>query len=439
MYYGNWSTQNKSLPGVYVRYRGEGAVPSVAGDRGTAALPFTFPWLEEQKVIELTASEAVALAARYGSGALLIQEMAKNASKLLIYRLNKGVAATATVGIFTATARYSGTYGNRISVSIVEAVEPEGSFHVITWLDAEEVERQTIAAASELQDNDYVTFTAGSGSLAAAAGVKLTGGTDGTVANSDHTDALTAFESREFDALACPFDDSAVKTLYTAWARRMITEDGVYPQVVVPDASGVDFEAVISVKNGVYLEDGTHVDKAAACAYIAGATAACALSGSLTNAAYIGAVNVDTRYTRSQRDTLSKSGQLVFLPPTAGNNTVTIEKDINTLTGFGAGKTYALSKNKVIRTLYTLNRDVIRIAGRYYQGKEPNNENGRSKLKAAILARLRELEGLAALQNVAPESVEVLKGDLIDSAVVNLAVQPVDVVETFYTSVTVEG
>ena len=181
------------------------------------------------------------------------------------------------------------------------------------------------------------------------------------------------------------------------------------------------------------------MDKAAACAYIAGATAACALSGSLTNATYIGAVDVDTRYTRSQRDTLSKSGQLVFLPPTAGNNTVTIEKDINTLTGFGAGKTYALSKNKVIRTLYTLNRDVIRIAGRYYQGKEPNNENGRSKLKAAILARLRELEGLAALQNVAPESVEVLKGDLIDSAVVNLAVQPVDVVETFYTSVTVEG
>ena len=118
---------------------------------------------------------------------------------------------------------------------------------------------------------------------------------------------------------------------------------------------------------------------------------------------------------------------------------MTIEKDINTLTVFGAGKTYALSKNKVIRTLYTLNRDVIRIAGRYYQGKEPNNENGRSKLKAAILARPRELEGLAALQNVVPESVEVLKGDLIDSAVVNLAVQPVDVVETFYTSVTVEG
>ncbi len=439
MFVGNWSTQNQVLPGVYIRYKGEGAVPSVVGDRGTVALPITLPWLPEQQVIELTASEAAKLAAAHGSAALPIQEAAKNARTLLVYRLNNGTKATATVGILTVTALYSGSYGNRISVSIEAAAEPEDSFHVITWLDSNEVDRQTVTTAAALVANSYVTFAATTGELAAAAGVKLANGADGEVTNAEHVTALEVLEAREFDALACLFDAADIKALYVAWAKRMITEDGVYPQVVIPDSTTADFEAVISVKNGVYLEDGTHVDKATACAYIAGATAACPLDGSLTNAAYIGAVDVDQGFSVPARKKLAKSGQIVFLPPSAGNSTVTIEKDINTLVTFGAGKTYALSKNKIIRILYTINKDVIKIANLYYKGKEPNHDNGRSKLKAAILERFRELEKGNALQNVTPEDIEVAKGELIDASVINLTARPVDVMETFYASIIVEG
>ena len=39
---GNWVTQNKRLPGVYINYVGEGNNPAVTGDRGAVGLPFLY-------------------------------------------------------------------------------------------------------------------------------------------------------------------------------------------------------------------------------------------------------------------------------------------------------------------------------------------------------------------------------------------------------------
>lgn len=437
---GNWTAQNKVLPDTYINYSGEGGKPSVIGERGTVGLPITFPWLDEQSIIAISSKEAAKLYTQFGTDALLLKEAAKKAATIYLFRLNKGTRAFTVLGNLTVAAVYSGTYGNRFSVSVEAAAGQPETYYVITWLDDTELERQLVTSISELIGNAWVTFskTAEENTLVADAGKPLTGGTDGTVTNADQVKALEAFEMRQIDAIACPSSELSVKELYISFAKRMISEEGNYVQMVVADSKVADFESVISVKNGVLLENGTIISNAQATAYIAGATAACPLTESLTGAVYDGAVDVDTRYTRTQQEDLAKSGQLVFLPPALGGTQVTIQKDINSLTTFTDKKTYALSKNKIIRILFTICNAITNIGNRY-KGTVPNNENGRSQLKAEILELFRDMESKGILKDVSPDDITAEQGALIDAVVISYQVKPVDVMELFYNSIVVNG
>lgn len=437
---GNWTEQNKVLPDTYINYSGEGANPSTIGERGTVGLPLAFPWLPEQTIVRIGGKEAAQLYAEFGKPALLIREAAKKAATICLFRLNKGTKAAVTLGGLTATAAYSGTYGNGFSVSVESVVDQAGKFHVVTWRGSVELERQSVSAVSALKNSEWIAFskTGADDTLTATAGMPLTGGSDGTVTNADHVKALEAFEMQQLGAIACPSSEADIKTLYISFAKRMVSQEGSYLQVVVADSVTADFEGVISVKNGVILEDTTTVSNVMATAYVAAATAACPLSESLTNAPYVGAVDVDTRYTRTQQEDFARSGQIVFLPPAQGGTLATIQKDINSLTTFTETKTYALSKNKIIRTLFYICTAITALGSRY-KGVMPNNEDGRAQLKAAVLELFRELEKKSVLRDVSPDDITVEAGKLIDAVVIDYTIRPVDVMETFYNSIVVNG
>lgn len=437
---GNWTTQNKVLPGVYINYSGSGPNPSVEGDSGIVGIPATFPWLAEKTLISLTRKDAESLGADFGEDARLITEAMKNSAHVFFYRVNVGEKATATIGNLICTALYSGLYGNRLSVSVENAVGQTGTYDVITWLDTTEIDRQAAADITGLADNGWIKFTkAGSdASLSVNAGTKLTGGTNGAATSADYADFLSRIELQTVNAIACPTDDPDIKALFIAFGKRMIQEEGKYLQAVVPD-SQADFEGVISVKNGVILENGVHVDNVMATAYVAGATAACPLKESLTNAEYVGAVDADKRYRTSEQTEYAKSGQMVFIPSPVGGNGVVIQKDINTLTTFTKTRTYAMSKNKIIRVLYAIATEINNRGMLYYSGKVSNNEDGRKLFQANILEYFRTLEKNTIIHDVVPEDIEVAQGELIDAMVVNYAVRPVDVMETIYNTIVVEG
>jgi hypothetical protein len=437
---GNWTIQNKVLPGVYTNYAGSGANPPVEGSSGIVGIPTVFPWLKEKTLILLTRKDAAALAADFGEDARLVTEAMKNSSQAYFYRLNTGTKATATIGNLLCTALYSGTYGNRLSVSVENTVGQTGKFDVVTWLDTTEIDRQTVADITGLEDNEWIAFaaTAGENTLAVNAGTKLENGADGAATSADYADFLSRIELQTVNAVACPVDDPDVKALFIAFEKRMIQEEGKYLQVAVPDDNS-DFEGVLSAKNGVILEGGVHVTNVMATAYLAGATAACPLTESLTNAPYIGAVDVDTRYTTAQQTEFAKSGQIVFIPSPVGGNSVVIQKDINTLTTFTKTHTYAMSKNKVIRTLFSIATEISNRGMLYYSGKVANDENGRKLFQADILSYFRMLEKSSIIRDVAPEDITVAQGELIDAMVVNYAVRPVDVIETIYNTIVVEG
>lgn len=437
---GNWTTQNKALPGVYTNYLGSGNNPAVTGDRGVAGIPTIFPWLAEKTLISISGDAATKLAAEFGIDAILVTEAMKNASQVYLYRLNTGTKATATIGNLLCKALYSGIYGNRLSVSVENTVGQTGKFDVVTWLDTAEIDRQTVTDISGLSSNSWVTFqkSGEDATLTVSAGMPLKEGANGSVTNADYAAFLSAIELQTVDAIACPSDDADIKALFVAFGKRMIKEEGKYLQVVTPDTLA-DYEGIISVKNGVMLEDGTPVSNIMATAYIAGATAACSLAESLTNAPYIGAVDVDERYSIAQQTEYAKSGQIVFIPSPVGGNNVLIQKDINTLTTFTSDHTYAMSKNKVIRTLFSISREINNRGMLYYIGKVPNDKNGRGLFQANILAYFRSLEADGVIRDVVPEDIVVTQGNLIDAMVVNYAVRPVDVIETIYNTIVVEG
>lgn len=437
---GNWIAQNKVLPGVYINYVGSGTNPPVESDKGVVGIPSVFSWLKEKTLIRFDRTSAKSLADDFGEDARLITEAMKNSAYVYFYRLNAGTKATATIGNLVCTALYSGAYGNRLSISVENTVGQTGKYDVITWLDTTEIDRQTVADITGLADNSWIKFTksASDTALSVNAGTNLIDGTDGTPTSADYADFLSQIELQAVDAIACPTSDPEVKALFVAFEKRMIQEEGKYLQTVVPDLQA-DFEGVISVKNGVILEDGTHITKELATTYAAGATAACLLTDSLTNARYIGAVDVDARYSTTQQIEYAKAGHMVFIPSPVGGNEVWIQRDANTLTTFTDKKTYALSKNESIRALFTVNREINNRGMSNYIGKVKNGKDGRNLYHASILEYFRNLEKSGALSDVVPEDIVVQQGELIDATVVDYAIRPTVTMEKIYNTVVVEG
>jgi len=114
-----------------------------------------------------------------------------------------------------------------------------------------------------------------------------------------------------------------------------------------------------------------------------------------------------------------------------------IEKDQNTLTSFSPEKGKAFSKNRVIRVLDMLAEDVQRIFEDYYLGKASNSADGRRLYQAELLAYLRQLSEISAIEEPVGEDVVVSAGSEPDIVIVELAVQPVDSMEKLYMTVTV--
>lgn len=438
---GTWTVQNKVLPGVFTNFIGVGPKPSAIADRGVVALPVILPWMPEHEVLTLYPADVAQFIADFGDFAIPVREVMKNAKELYYYRLNKGAAAVATIGNLKCTGKNTGTFGNRFEVSVENVLGETGMFYVVTWFDTDELERQKVEDISQLENNDWIVFssTGTDKTLTINAGVPLTGGDDGTVTNGDYAKFLSAIETYTFNAIACPSNDMDIKTLFTAFGKRMVNDEGKYIQCVVPDIATADFEGIISVKNGIYLEGGQYIPKETAAAYIAGATASVSLGSSLTHGNYDGAVDVDTRYTEQEQKVLATTGQMVFIPSPTASNRVVVQKDINTLVTFDDKRTYAMSKNKIIRIAYDLATNINNIGLNWFIGKIPNDEEGRSLLHASFLEYFRELEKQRALRDVSPDDIVVLPGRLIDAVEVTYTAKVVDVMEIIYNTLYIVG
>ena len=439
---GNWTTQNKVLPGVYIRFKSAAGAGLTVSDRGTVAICEPLSWGPQAVVQTIEAGADWAPFTGY-AGAVpqnrFLQEIFKGSNrtaapnKVLLYRPAAAESATAaaTIGDLTATALYPGVRGNDVSVIVVD--NEDDSFTVQTVVDAEIVDEQNVDTMAELQANAWVKFS-GEGAFTATTGQALSGGADGTVSAPAYAAFLAAIEPHQFDVLIYDGTDVGVANSMVAFVKRIAEENGQYAQLVAANLTNPDSRFVINVGSGVTLDDGTTLSAAQACWWVGGAEAGAKYNESLTNAVYPNAVKANPLQTNGEKINSLLAGKLILF---ADDGVVRIVQDINSLVTYtpDIGKVY--HKNRVIRLCNTIANDIYAQFMQNFIGIVNNNEAGRSRFKAAIVGYLLDIQGAEGIQNFSPDDVEVLPGAELDAVLINLAIQAVDAAEKVYMTITV--
>lgn len=440
---GIWTSQNKVLPGVYIRFKTGTALGLTVGERGVVTICEPMSWGPVAQVTTVTLTTDVTPITGYDITApqnQFLQEMFKGTNRtsapttILLYRptASGSAQATVTTGELTATAVYPGARGNDISVVITELTEPESTFTVSTVVDGAIVDQQTAAQISELVANDWVTFS-GTGALAATTGAALTGGADGTVESAAYSAYLSAIEPYKFDIMVYDGTDSTVQTALLAFINRVNENNGQYCQLVASGLSNPDSRYVININSPVTLSDGTELTPQQVTWWAGGASAGALYNQSLTYAQYPGAVST-TMQTVDQFTQAVQAGNFVLF---AENGVVKVMQDINSLTTYTEDIGQVYSKNRVMRLCNTIANDIFQQFSESFIGVVNNNEQGRARFQAAIVGYLQEIQDNQGIQNFTSDDVEVLAGSAIDAIVVNVAIQAVDSVEKIYMTIEV--
>lgn len=433
---GTWTRQNKIRPGAYINFKSKKNELTPIGERGIATMPLILPWGPERQILTIHVDDDLSKVLGINimdESALLIREAFKKTKTLLLYRLNDGTKATATLDGLVINAKYSGTKGDNINIVIQNNIDEPSKFDVITIFEGNKVDKQLVEDIKELKANDYVEFK-GTGDIKATAGLPLKNGTDGTVTNQNYIDYLSDIEPYDFYAMGISTKDSSIKAVATTFIKRLASE-GRQIQLILENYPEADCENIISVKNGVVLSDGTEITSDKAVAFVTGATAGASVNKSNTYLKYDGAIDVDIKYTNREVEETLLNGEIVF---TISNRKVVIEQDINTLKTFTEDKKKDYRKNRVVRTLFEVNNGIKLLWDERYIGQGDNDADGRNLFKKDVIKFLEQLQGIHALENVIPEDVEIKKGYDKDSAVARVGVQPIDAMEKLYMDVEAE-
>lgn len=424
----------KKLPGSYINFVSASRATLALSERGYAAIPLALDWGETGKVITLTAGEFQDKAfelfgLNYSSDELKpIRELFLNARTLYIYRLgSSGVKASGSL----ATAKYPGTLGNKIKIVTTAIVDDETTtgYRVQTFLDNVLVDTQEVNSATaktdDLAENNYVDWIE---DVSLSAGtITLTSGANPTITSVDYVDFLAAIEPYSFNTIGYAGTDSAVKSLFAAFTRRLRDEMGVKFQCVLYNFSSADYEGVISVENTI---NNAQSGEAGNLVYwVTGAEAGCAINKSNTNKKYNGAYDINVSYTQSQLEDALDAGKFVFHKV---GDEIRVLEDINTLTTFTDEKGEDFKYNQTIRVMDQIGNDIAAIFNTRYLGLIPNNESGRVSLWNEIVKYHKVLDGIGAIEDFSTEDITVEKGPTKKSVVVYDNITPINCMAQLY-------
>lgn len=430
-------------PGTYVNFVGTQQNTVAGGTRGVVILPLAgTDYGPAKKFITLTAASPDAARAELGhsiyddhKAMLQIREAFKGASAVIVYVLAEGkTAATGNSAGLTATAKYKGTRGNKLSYAVI--ANPAGGFDVEVSLDGAKVELfEGVTDVAALAGSQYITFTAGEGALAAVAGITLAGGEDAANTNADVTAFLDGAEGQSFDVLCFPFENEELHAALKTKIKYLIENVGKPIQAVAPNFAA-DYEGIINVTNGYALGD-TELDAAQACAFVAGVTAGASKTTSNTYRTVDGATGVVGVKTHEQAVAAINAGELFFSVSEAGN--VVIEYDINSLVTLTQDRDASYKKNRVMRVY---NEYLKALQLNFPPNRFDNNEDGWQAMEGIGRTIHKQFGpradgGDGAIQNIDYDNDfkvdrELSKGD---QTFFNVGIQAVDSAEKLYFTV----
>ena len=417
---GTYIKQNKVLPGAYFQFISKAATSSVLLGRGVSAMAFDLNWGVDGAIFEVTA-EAVQenclkiFGYDYSAEEMKhIRELFLHTSKLYVYKLTSNGTKAAND---YATALYGGVRGNDLKVVIQADVDEPSKFVVSLYLGATKVDEQLVANASELVENDFVTWKT-EAELVVTAGVALAGGTNGTSDTTAHQTFLNKIESYpDVNAIGYMGTEETVKALYVAFAKRMRDEVGIKLQAIVHDYAG-DSIACVNVKNQVDLVP-----------WVTGVIAGTEVNKSATNMLYDGELVVSTDYTKKELEAAIKDGEFVLHQI---GFEVHVLEDINSMITTSDEQGEVFKDNQTVRVIDSIATSIATVFAKKYIGKVPNNESGRVSLWSDIVKLHQELSDIQAIENFVSEDIEIFQGEGKKSVVVNSAITVVNTMTKLY-------
>ena len=433
---GTFLTQNKILPGAYINFVSVAKASATLSDRGIATIPLDMDWGPENQVVTVELADFLKNSQKIFGYAYTADELKPmreiflHAKTVHFFRLgSSGVKASNTY----ATAKYPGTRGNDLRVVITaneNSTEQKPLFDVETFLGTVQVDLQEgVAAITGLKANDYLDWKS-SGTLSLTASLPLTGGTNGTVADSDYQTYLDQAEAYTFNAMGCIESKATITALFAAFAKRMRDDVGKKFQVVC-FRNLADYEGVVSVKNTIVGQ----TDDPALIPWATGVVAGTAVNKSATNMDYDGEYSVDTDYTQTELENGIREGSFMFHQV---DEKVVVLEDINSFISITDEKSSDFSSNQTIRVLDQIANDIAVLFGKKYLGKVPNDAAGRISLWNDIVKHHMELQNIRAIENFNPDNVTVVQGDTKKAVVVTDYVTPVNAMAQLYMTVYVQ-
>ena len=428
---GTFVAQNKVLPGAYINFVSLARASGTSSDRGIATMPLELDWGVEGSVFEVTnASFSRDCEKIFGYSfnhekMKGLRDLFKNVTTLYAYRLNGGGTKASNT---YATAKFGGVRGNDLKIVIQKNVDDDSMFDVMTVLDTTVVDTQTVARATDLVSNDFVTWSGAE--LAVTAGVGLTGGSNGDVNGDAHQSYIDKIESYSFNALGVITTDDTIKSLYENFCRRLRNEIGAKFQAVIHQKAA-DFEGVVNVKNKV-TDQGWN--ESCLVYWVTGIVAGCAINKSNLNKIYDGEFTVDVDYTQTQLTNAIAAGE--FALHKVGSD-IRVLDDINSMVTTSVTKGDVFKDNQTIRIIDQIANDIAVLFNTKYLGAVPNNEAGRISFWTDLVKHHKWMQDIGAIENFNDRDVTVTAGDSKKSIVVNDAVTILNAMSKLYMTVTV--
>lgn len=444
---GTFYSQNKVRPGAYINFVKSGTEVDLNSSRGIVAVGLPLSWGNNGEIINLSSDEMATGKSLAKVGVMtddgsdtskILNAILTNANIAKIYRLDSGgLKAKVVIDDLTVEAKYAGTFGNKIAILI----EQDGDiYEVRTFADGYEVDTQRVTAITDIENNDFVTFTFadtnGEPNVSVSSSSKLLAdGTDGTVtATTAYNAFFEVLKNIKWQVIAICNNDETVNPLIPDFIKKMRDGEGKYVQAVVANYDEADYEGIINNVNGAII-NGVEFSAVEFTAYVAGMTASATATESNTGKIIEGATEIIDPLDSDEIETGLKTGQFILSSNQDGS--IKVEQDINSLHNYG-DLSYAFTKNRVMRVLDEIGSSIESIWENTFLGRVSNNEDGRDLFKSSITTYLTSLQDAGAIQNFGGSSdVSVALGEKIDAVVATIKVQPIDSMEFLYLTVNV--
>lgn len=392
---------------------------------GTVLLPLEYSFGIDKQVVEIfKESDIDTKLGGINDETIIVREILKNANKVIVYKVNTGTSATFKVSDdFLIKTKQTGEKANLVSVKVDKLIDKD-KLNVKTFFKNQLVCNDIIDKSVLHYENQFITYK---GKIDRTSGIFLTGASTLPSTNESYVEFFDAAFNFEFDVICIPIDNYEIKSLALSFIKRMRDTEGKKMLCVVCDYDNADYEGMISVKNGVILNDGYTINNSTATGFISGLTANSLCNKSNTYETYTDAYDTDIKYNNSEIEEHLLNGHLIF---TKLNDKVIIEKDINTFTSFSPEKNEGFSKNRVVRVIDEVKWYIKELFLTRYIGKVSNNNDGRLLFKGDVINYLNTLNEMGAILDFdVTNDIIVKSGDSADSINCTINIKPIDSIE----------